>query len=51
MNLQNRETHRLKKTNLWLPGGGMEARDSWRVGDGHVHTAVFKVGNQQGPTV
>ena len=25
-------------------------RDSWRVWDGHVHTAAFKMDNQQRPT-
>ena len=26
-------------------------RDSERVWDGHVHTAIFKTDNQQGPTI
>ena len=38
------------RTNLWLPGGRMRGRDSWGVWDGHVHTAIFKMDNQQGPT-
>ena len=29
----------------------MEGRDSLGVWDGYVHTAVFKMENQQGPTV
>ena len=29
-------------------GGG---RNSWGVWDAHVHTAIFKMGNQQGPPV
>ena len=29
----------------------MEGRDSWGVWDGHVHTAIFKMDNQQGPTI
>ena len=29
----------------------MGRRDSQGVRDGHVHTAVFKMDNQQGPTV
>ena len=29
----------------------MRGRDSQGVGDGHVHTAIFKIDNQQGPTV
>ena len=33
--------------NLGLP----EGRDSYGVWDGHVHTAIFKMDNQQGPTV
>ena len=32
---------------LWLPGG----RDSYGAGDGYVHTAIFKMENQQGPIV
>ena len=39
------------RTNLWLPGGRMRGRDSWGVWDGHVHTAIFKMDNQQGPAV
>ena len=37
--------------NLWLPGGRIEERDSYRVWDGHVHTVIFKMDSQQGPTV
>ena len=44
--------------NLWLPGaqwggggGKYEGRDSWGVWDGYVHTAIFKMGNKQGPIV
>ena len=29
----------------------MDGRDSQGVWDGHVHTAMFKMDNQQGPTV
>ena len=39
------ERDRLKKMKLWLPGG----MDSQKVWDGHVHTAIFKMDNQQGP--
>ena len=35
------------KTNLQL----MEGRGSWGVWDRQVHTAIFKMGNQQGPPV
>ena len=40
-----------QKMNLWLPGERMVARDSQGVGDGHVHTALLKMEDQQGPTV
>ena len=39
------------RTNLWLPGGRMGGEGTWGVWDGHVHAAVFKMENQQGPTV
>ena len=38
-------------TDLRLPEGRMGGRDSSGVWDGHVHTAIFKIDNQQGPTV
>ena len=40
---------RLKRMNLWWPGEKMGQRDSQGAWDGHVHTAIFKMGNQQGP--
>ena len=43
-----------QKMNLWLQrsGGGMTGRrDSQGVRNGHVHTALLKMNNQQGPTV
>ena len=37
---------------LWLLGGGKDrGRDSQGVWDGHGHTAVFNMENQQGPAV
>ena len=36
---------------LWLLGRRMGERDNYGVWDGHVHTAIFKMDNQQGPTV
>ena len=47
MNLQNRKRLTDQKINLRVPGG----RDSQEVWDSHVHTAILKIGNQQGPTV
>ena len=37
--------------NLWLPGVRVGGQDSQGVWDGHVHSAIFKMYNQQGPTV
>ena len=34
---------------LWFPGGMDGGRDSQGVWDGHGHTAVFNMENQQGP--
>ena len=39
------------RRHLRLSGGRMGGRDSQAVGDGHVHTAVLKMDNQQGPAV
>ena len=38
---------RQEKMNLWLP----RRRDTYGLWDGHVHTAIFKMDNQQGPNV
>ena len=40
-----------QKMNLQLPGGKMRGGDSQGARDGHVHAAVFKMDNQQGPPV
>ena len=40
-----------QRMNLWFPGGRMGARDGQRLWDRHVHIVVFKMNNQQGPTV
>ena len=37
--------------NLQLLGGRMGGKNSQGFGDQHVHTAIFKIYNQQGPTV
>ena len=37
--------------NLWSPGKKDLGRDTWRVWDGHGHTAVFNMDNQQEPAV
>ena len=48
MNLRNRDSQTLRII-LWLLGG--RERDSLGVWDGHVHTAIFKTDNLQGPTI
>ena len=40
-----------QRMNLRWPGEKMVQRDSQGVWDGHVHTAIFKMDNQQGPNV
>ena len=43
-------THRLNRTNLWLQeDGGKGGGERQGVRDGHVHTAISKMENQQGP--
>ena len=48
--MKQKQTHRLRE---WIYGCQEEGwgRDSQGLWDGHVHTAVFKMENQQGPTV
>ena len=43
---KQKETRGLKRMYIWLPG----ERNSYGVWDGHVHTPIFKVDNQHGPT-
>ena len=46
---------KFEQANLWLLGAGgglrIEGKDSQGIGDGHVHTVMFKMDNQQGPAV
>ena len=55
MNLleKQKETHRLRERTYgcWREGWGVGERDSQGVWDGHVHTGIFKMDNQQGPAV
>ena len=43
----------ISKTNLLLPKGkrGMAGRDKSGAWDEHTHTTVYKIDNQQGPTI
>ena len=45
------KTERDFENQLMVAGGKNGGRDSYGVWDGHVHSAIFKTGNQQGPTV
>ena len=47
MNLQSRKRSTDVENELMVAGG----RGSYGVWDGHVHTAIFKMDNQQEPTV
>ena len=49
MNLQHRKIIDLE--NELMLAGGKDGGDSQGVWDGHVHTAIFKMTKQQGPTV
>ena len=55
MNLLTKQnkTHRLRKRTYGCGGAGgtMSERDNKGVWDRHIHTAIFKIDNQQGPTV
>ena len=43
--------HRLRERIHAYQWGRLGGRDSLGVWDGHGHTAIFKMDNQQGPTV
>ena len=51
MNLQNRERPTDLENKLMVAGGMDGGRDSQGVWDGHVHSVIFKMEDQQGPTV
>ena len=51
MNLQNRKRFTDLKNKLLVAGRRMRGRDDEGVWGGHVHTAKFKMDNQQGLTV
>ena len=49
--LQNRNRLTDLENELMVTGGKMGGRDSQGVWDRRVHTAIFKMDNQQGPTL
>ena len=51
---KQKQTHRLRKqTHGYQRGkvGGGGGRDKLGVWDWHIHTTIYKIDNQQGPTV
>ena len=44
---KHKKTHRLRKQTYGFQGG----RESQRLWEGHVHTIIFKMDNQQGPII
>ena len=53
MNLftKQKQTHRLKEWTYGYQGGSVGGRDKLGVCDWHIHTSIFKIDNQQRPTV
>ena len=51
INLQNGKRLTDLGNELMVARGRMGRRVRWRVWDGHVHIAIFKMDNQQGLTV
>ena len=45
-----KQTHKLRGQTYGYQGGRVEVRDKLGVWGWHVHTAIFKVDNKQGPT-
>ena len=48
---KHKQTYRHKEHSCGCQGLGVSGKDELEVWDGHVHAAVFKIDNQQGPTV
>ena len=51
MNLQNKKRLTDLDNELIVARGRMRGRDSQGIWNGHAHTPIFKMDNQQGPTV
>ena len=53
MNLftKKKQTHRLRGRIYGCQGGRMGRRDGLKIWIQHVHSAIFKIGNQKGPTL
>ena len=53
MNLftKQKQTHTLREWTYGYQEGSTGGRDSYEIWDKHIHTATFKMNNQQGPTL
>ena len=53
MNLfpKQKETHRLQKQTYGYQRGKVGRRDKLGVWDSHIHSTIYEIDNQQGPTV
>ena len=53
MNLftKQKQTHRLRKQTYGYQTGKVGGRGKLGVWDWYIHITIFKIGNQQGPTV
>ena len=49
--IKQKQTHRLRKQTYDYQKGKVGRRDKLVVWDGHIHTTIFKINNQEGPTV
>ena len=53
MNLftKQKQTYRYRKQIYGCQRGNMRERDTSGAWDEHTHTTIYKIGNQQGPTI
>ena len=49
--LKQKETHRLQKQTYSYQRGKVGKRDKLGVWDSHIHSTIYEIDNQQGPTV
>ena len=51
LSTKQKQIHRLIEWTYSCQGDRKGERNSYGIWDGHVHIAIFKMDNQQGPTV
>ena len=49
--MKQKHTHRLREQHYSYQGERVQGRDRLGIWDWHVHTTIYKIDNQQGPTV